>query len=360
LDALRFARTASRTAVLLSIALLPAALAAPLLGLYPVHAYIMAACLLPLFVAGVAVSYTASALAPRRAYSTVAFTAAVTFVTALLLTGSALYSLAISATPAAPVVAAYVLVALGHWASAAKLGGAARLSVGGLALSYTLAAGYTVAAHIADVPYYELMLGLVYAIPVTAIYSVTIYSLPKTYHSEPRSPLVALLYAVQASGLALYIYQRHAGLALLSLALALYPAAARFNLLHEGLRAAREKAGAVRLSHLYYVWGHIAALGFTVASIASSIAYMLGPSWPRLMLLVHSLALGFTACHIELHAPLMLPVILGVPSARRYNPAPYILLALSLILHPLNGTASLAVFTLSLLATALIVLPRRL
>jgi hypothetical protein len=194
-------------------------------------------------------------------------------------------------------------------------------------------------------------------VPLTSIYAVTIHSLPKTYHSGPRRSLTLALYTLQAVGLTVYTEDARASVALLALPLLLYPLAARFELLREGLRRVERLRGAARGSHLYYVWGHITVLLLTASAVAAAAYYTASPGYRSFILLVHTLTLGFTACHIAIHAPLMLPVILGVRTAKRYNPAPYILLLTALAAYPLSEDLSLAVFSAAVLATLLVVWP---
>jgi hypothetical protein len=198
-------------------------------------------------------------------------------------------------------------------------------------------------------------LGLVYSIPITSIYAVTIHSLPNTYQSKPRRGLVLALYTLQALGVALYATNTRLGVAILAASLLLYPFAARFELLRRGLERAEKLKGAARRGHLYYVWGHITVLIIIAAALAASAYYISSQNYTSFILLVHTLTLGFVACHIAIHAPLMVPIILNVRNSRRYNPTPYILILAALAAYPFNETVSLAIFSAAVLATLLII-----
>ncbi len=353
-------RSVSAILVLAGLLLIPPALYLAYAGRLVEHATLMAGVLLPVFVAGVAVSYVTSALAPRRATAAAARLAALALAGGLLALAAGGQLLARGTASLQLLALAYALTATGLLQSLAALRGAPfslLASVGGLALAYVLATLYTAYTIAAGTDPFHAMLGLAYAIPVTSIYAVTIHSLPRTYQREPRRLLVAALYTVQAVGLAAYAFKPRAGVALLALGFALYPLAARFDLLPEGLRRAGRLRGAARGSHLYYVWGHTTAAILSAAAIAATAYHLASPDFNSFTLLIHTVTLGFTACHIALHAPLMLPVILGVRTAKRYNPLPYILILAALALHPLSGGASLAAFAAAVLATLLIVLP---
>jgi hypothetical protein len=80
----------------------------------------------------------------------------------------------------------------------------------------------------------------------------------------------------------------------------------------------------------------------------------------KLGCIIHATAIGFAGLHIFIHAPMMLPVILGVPTARRYNPIPYALLSIAAASPCLGGYPNIlmwATLITALIAAVLVVWP---
>jgi hypothetical protein len=139
-------RLSSKVLVALSLAYIPLALAEAALGRLVQHAAVMAGGFLPAFVAGVAVSYMASALAPRRAYTAAGRLAVLALIGGLLALSLPLALLLGASTSLYLYAAAYALIAAGLLQALPPLAGSPfsiKASVGGLGLAFLLASAYT-------------------------------------------------------------------------------------------------------------------------------------------------------------------------------------------------------------------------
>lgn len=210
-----------------------------------------------------------------------------------------------------------------------------------------------------DVPVYYA-LGLLAAYPIPLIHAVTIHSLPSTYRDSPPARAAALAGYLGAAAGPAYLFFGERALALTAVMLALYPYTTRAYKApsYAAQDAARLKPGPARAGRVFYSTSHIATSGLAVASALAIVLYLAGPGYPGGSLgLVHLLAAGFTATHVYIHAPIMLPTVLGVAAGRRFTLAAVSVYsaALSGVIWPYSmraamGLASLA-WLLSLLAT---------
>ena len=220
----------------------------------------------------------------------------------------------------------------------------AGIAYAGLALStaYWWASGFR--ASLVD---YALSVALAYT--ATLIYAVTSHSLPSTFADRP-SPPVSLVAALGSVLAGLYVLEGNdpwiAGDIWLASAL-LYIYGARLHRVGRYFRVAREKSRGSEKAYRglwYYLVGHVFVL--LVVLLASVVLAWASrePVIPRArasLILLHLLGLGFAWMHVAIHAPMMLPVILGVRHAMRYNAWPYILVLGATLLWPVSGAASL-------------------
>lgn len=360
---IKLVHRSSAFAVYISFFLLAEALWEALRGYTAFHAALMASTVLPVFVAGIATSYAASGArrSPRADKAALVLVIA-TYIVALA--GLVLGGLAFleRLPPRLLLAAVYAVYALALWiASAEAPQGSVGLSIAGLAYAYTLAAIYALASSPTR-GFFTYYLGLVYALAITSIYAVTIHSFPSTYGKRPRTPLVYTLYVAQGVSLALYAWRPPLGALALAATMLLYVPAARMDKLPVFLEKARAmKKGPARSSHLYFLIGHVFVLAYIVLVLASSLMYSGSPDIYKLLYIyIHTTTLGFVTQHILIHAPMMVPIIIGIPTARRYNVLNYVALFLATISFPISEEAALILLVASLLATILIVWPRQL
>ncbi len=325
---------ASMAGILASLAYLAIGLVAAAVRAAEYHVFMMAGGVLVAFVVAVESSYVVS---PMRAKShplmgaSYAFLVASPIIAALappigVALGLGAWSATLIASLALEVIPALVGASLSR--------GSVRASLAASAFSNALTAVYLgVAAHTLRGNPVLVGLGLLYAFPVPMIFAVSLHAFPSTYGRKPLWPLLPLPFALAAAAsLGLAVEARPAPWILVAAALSLvaYIPAAR---IHEAPRIAGEvsrerKPPIVVKTHKYFLWGHV-----YVAIIVAYILYLASlraAGWPvRLGCLIHATAIGFAGLHIFIHAPMMLPVILGIPTARRYNVSPYALLAIA-------------------------------
>ena len=235
----------------------------------------------------------------------------------------------------------------------AALKGRGRLAALGLAAVYALGSAAPVAVR--GLGYLEAVIVLLYSVPFAAIYPVNLFSLYKTYHRGGLAPLLALVLGLHAAGTLWRAWTGGAGL--LSLAALAYAAAllaATVPMLRRHLRQPGRGSTAWR-AHLYFLEGQLAA---ALAALAYAVEALAGAD-P--IAEAHLVDMGFIAVHIYIHAPLMIPIIYGLRSGKRYNPSPYLLLLAALTLRLTPGLQALAapVFTASLAALAYVMAPPR-
>jgi hypothetical protein len=108
----------------------------------------------------------------------------------------------------------------------------------------------------------------------------------------------------------------------------------------EGLR--RGGAGGAALA--YIAASHMASAAAVAASLAP---------WWGFIARIHFAYMGFIGVHILLHAPLMMPQILGVRLAKAYYPAPPALMSAAAIARPLEPSLSFALAAAAIAAAAL-------
>jgi len=358
---IKLVHRSSAFAVYVSFFLLAEALWEALHGYTVFHAALMASTVLTVFVTGITTSYAASGARRSKRAEKIALVLVTTTYT-VALTGLGLGGLILldKLPPRLILVAIYAVYAIALWIVGAEAPrGSVGLSIAGLAYAYTLSAIYALASSPVR-GFFTYYLGLVYALAVTSIYAVTIHSFPSTYGEKPRTPLVYVLYAAQGASLALYAWRPSLGALALALTMLLYIPAARIDKLLVFLEKTRAmKKGPARSSHLYFLIGHVFSTIYAVLVLASSLMYSRSPDIPKLLyIFIHMTTIGFVTQHILIHAPMMVPIILGIPTARRYTALNYILLFLAAVSFPMSSAASLVLLVLALLVTVLVAWPR--
>ncbi len=330
-----------------SIALLP-------LGYPKTHARLMAYTVLPLFVYSVAMVYLASSR-PRHEKT----------IYPLLILFLALYALL-------PLTVLSGFTLLQHYYGAVSILSSAPFFIGGaskkgsLRLSLLLL-GFSMlqtgvillsAARVLGADFYPPKLGLLALIgyPVTAIYAVSIHAVPRTYKAQPHGIASALLVLLLLSGLTSFTAGYYKiSLTLYALSLLVYPLSIKLYRLNEWLRETSTKKSPGRPGNLYFLYGHIFVALFSLISAYAVAGFALGYIG-NVFTAIHLVAMGFIGVHIYIHAPMMLPVVVGVATKRRYTMLPFILLLLATLVWPLNGPLSLLLFLLSLCRTLDIIL----
>ncbi len=316
-------------------ALVAAAAARPLL-----HARLVALYTLPVFIAGIAAAYAASS-APRS-------NAAVLYAP---LASLALLPAAVAAAAGCcvlPLSLASLAFAAALATASRGLRGSLRLSVVGLSLAF---ASY---ALVVAAPYPRGLLWLlaaVYTVAFGSIYAVTVHSFPRTYGLEPRRLAAVAAYAANVAGALVLPRCPSLGVALLLVGVLLYPAAARLEVVPRWLLGAWRRRGvsAAARSHWYFLAGHAAVLASLPLVLVGWLLYL---AWGDLVAAIHASTVGFVLLHIEIHAPMMVPVIYRMRHARRYCVVNYLtaLAAAALLVAGLRGLPLLLVVS-SLAAT---------
>lgn len=353
----------SRLGVLLSATGLAAALGAALLGNYWSHVALIIGSVMAGFVVSIAASYIVSGLRGKQ-HATMPLVKVLLLALPIAAPISPILGIALGPTGLAPYLSGILALAAIPAIVAALLSRhTVRTSMAGIAFSSILGALYTAWGTLAGIVYDYIWFytGFLYSYPIPMIYSVSVHSFPSTYHEKPVTPLYWAVMGLNALGLALYASTwqeaQLAGLALLVAGLlAYFPA---IGLHHAPRIASRIKASknqVVRKTHQYFLAGHFYAVLTAILATIYTGLYLYTPTTP-LECITHSLAIGFIGTHIFIHAPLMLPVILGIPTARRYNQAPFITLVSAVPVFCYHRLAALALVVIAVLLMTYIVWP---
>ena len=321
----------SKAGILASLAYIALGLAAPPLGRPEWHIYMMAGGALGAFVIAVESSYIVSALRGREhPLMTAALAGLVASPILALLApplGAALGLRAWAITLAVASLAEALPAALASRLSRRLV----KASLAGAAYTNLLAAAYLAGAASIRPPPVIAGLGLLYALPLPMIYSVTLNALPSTYKFEPSPAGILLAYILAGMAAALGLEPAHAPtwapLAAALSTLAYIVGVRAYRAYSLALKAVSEAPSRVAAeTHKYFLWGHIYVILISAYLVALTLLNT-ALGGVKLGCIIHGFAIGFSGLHIFIHAPMMLPVILGIPTARRYNPAPYALLA---------------------------------
>ncbi len=261
----------------------------------------------------------------------------------------------------------FAIMIPGSLAAGLERRGSVRLSYVLVAYANALYLGLIALWHIYGPPplFSIYSLSVILAYPVMLIYAVTFHSFPSTLGDKPNIPMaltaVVLLtiavYAIPLGSLELAVL-----LSLLSLSF--YIIGAKLVKYKQFLDKIRMKPGPGSPAYnglKYFLDGHLYVIIIVIA-ISALIGYSLsanGCDKECILLAVHLYSLGFSLMHVAIHAPMMLPVILGIRHAKRFNQSPYVLLLLSTIFWPFSGAIAYMFIVLGLVAMILVFLPFR-
>jgi hypothetical protein len=338
-----------------SIVYLVAALFYAIAGNFLVHAGLMLYSSLILFPYGIAIAYIASG-ALRRSFAVVLASAGGVILVVLPTLVAAV--LGLEEIVDALVSLAGFLAALSSGYVALNRKGSIRLSLFMVCVTMiNLSVIPLLRMILVSTSLFEYAIALVIGFPISLIYAVTVHSLPSTFNDKPLYeasiplPFMNLL----ASILVLSKWTAY-GILLLLFSLALYIVAARIYRVPRYLDTAKQRSGVARRGLLYFLYGHVAVIISILIIVIYSLAFIAGSGFCRVLCVLHELALGFTSLHVYIHAPIMIPVILGIKHRRRFNPIPYLATILAMLFFPLNTELALIFYVIAFLSTVFIVI----
>ncbi len=351
----RAALATARYLVYLSIAELVVALYVVTTGLGLYHARMMAYAVLPTFVVGVAVAYSSSSLrgppgSGARALEWLALSAA----WAVAASG------AYAAVTGSTLPLGWSLLAFGVFLAALSAFSLRKVDVrvSVLTLGYTQALAGVIALLSGGQQLYPLALTFVSVEAVGAIYAVTLHSFPSTFGDEPSLSLTALTFGLLTLGALMLTWGLKYYEALLGASMVVsFPAFSGHRFPKYSVKAKSAPNPTARGGTLFFLYGH----AFAFASLIVVGALLIASTWLNFeaLYLVHAVTLGVITTFVLIHAPMMLPVIMGWPSARRYSLSPFVLEAIGAALWPLNMHVSFFLVGLAFVFDALIVKPSR-
>ncbi|ABM80905.1 hypothetical protein [Hyperthermus butylicus] len=353
-------KTCTRIGVVASLVYLVAGLLLLVLGQVHVHMYLMLFGVLMLFPHAVAVAYVASG-AVRVSSFVVKLCLACMALSAPAYVLAVFMGLWLSVETAVLAVVGVTAVSslTAFLASNRVDGGSVGLSLLLVSASYALAGGAALAWLSLGKPGGLVLLALVLTIayPVTLIYAVTVHSLPATYRDKPSKLVALALPLLNALAAALLLRMEfRAGLAVTALGTLVYPYAARIYRVPRYLSQAmdRLKPGtAARLAQEYFLKGHYFAAASSILVAVYTALYAMG--YCSLFCVLHTYTLGFITVHVLIHAPMMLPVILGTGHRRAYRLVPLALALVAAALWPMQSTIALLAYAAALYGAARIV-----
>lgn len=186
----------------------------------------------------------------------------------------------------------------------------------------------------------SLLLSVAWSYPVPLIYAVSSQALPKTYRYKVNRLLMLTAILTHLATLMLGRVRLLMWLSMLS-----YLGAVRLDRAILGLKRVSEEA---LPAHRYLIAGY----SLTIPLLIISWLYPLGT-----LGILHLILIGFVGLHIYAHAPLMIPVLLGVRNSRRFNYSSLLLLLLAALSWPFNRDIALYFLAGSLFLAFYIVKP---
>ncbi len=328
-------RIASIAGILASAAYLAAAIVAAPAGFYGHHMVLALYGSLVLFPHAVAIAYVASA-SPRN--SRPLQLAAVLSPAAIAAPLLGLYAL--EAADLAVLAAFAPMIAAAARAAATRRG-SARLSMILVSATYTVSMA-TIAYYLwVNATIIEKALMLVAAFDVTLIYAVTVHSLPSTFGDRPVAGASPVPHALAAAAALAAPWSTTLFSILLAASMAVYLVAARIARAYKYYeRLSRLDPSTPAYKGMkYFLDGHIWVLATTLVTIAYAVVSALGviePREPPNLALLHVVVLGFVMIHILIHEPMMVPVILGLKHKRVFIPHAYPAAVLAAFAWPFN------------------------
>jgi len=340
-------RTLTKALLALSIVYSITGLILPALGFTDIHMQVMLYGSIILFPHAVALAYVASAT-PRDKQAILGATTLLSTMLALapiiaILVGQQLASL-LTLIPATTMIPASIVAA-----RARK--GSARLSLAMVAAAYTFLILALILLTLAPRDPITAAYTLALAYPVPLIIAVTTHSLPSTFHDEPH-PLAPLPLTLAGAAALLYYLQGHTQtitiLEAITLTTYIYTARIYRTYTTYNKKIGQPKTPAQKGLH-YFLTGH--------KLIPPLILYILyAISTKPTLTALHAYTIGFILHHVIIHAPLMIPVILGIKHKRKYTILPYVTLIIALLTWPLMLYLSLITLLITILLIIKIVL----
>ncbi|UXD22167.1 hypothetical protein IPA_02265 [Ignicoccus pacificus DSM 13166] len=209
-----------------------------------------------------------------------------------------------------------------------------RLSLIGISISYIYAIYWSL--YEGDL-ISKALVGL--AFPLSMIFAISMHSLPRTFRSKPHP--IALL-SVPLLALGLFDYRFYL------MSLIPYLIGSKYFELPRYCKLSKEIGGIAGKGLFYYCCGH----AFSVIALIFPLIFYSTP-----LTFLHTMLLGFVSIHVFIHLPTMIPPILGIKNARRYNYFPYVLTILASALWPFFKDLSWLLYFSALIAVALVFLP---
>ncbi|MGC9210101.1 MAG: hypothetical protein ACP5FT_02395 [Acidilobus sp.] len=349
----RFALITSRYLVYVSVAELVAALYVVTAGLSKYHARLMFESVLPTFIIAVGLAYASSSMRKSRGPEAAALQYTTSLAAwAVMATGLLAGLTGFSFPLAAALIIAGFSLALFTTASLRRLD--VLLSV--LTLGYTQALGGLILLTSKGLGLFNVALAFIGAEAVGAIFAVTLHSYPSTFGEKPSLPATALAFSLLTVSAVLAMEGSSLYVPLLGASMIASLPAFRVEKLKDFYgKAKASKSPVARGGTLYFFYGHQFAFSFLLAD--GALLLMTPLLRIDVLYLIHLVTLGVVMMFVLIHAPMMLPVIMGWSSARRYNLTPFVLQALGALLWPFNMHVSFFLIGLALVFDALIVKP---
>ncbi len=320
---LKLTRKFSAAVVVAGLSYLGAGIASLLLRLYPIHMHLMGMGVLS-FAAGVNISFWTSVTREKGSNAAALFHA----ISLILLPFCSLLGWGSIAVSVAAISGLLFLIPL------------RRRSLTFLLEIYSFLALLMAALRPGSLEVWITGLEWGYAVPL--IYAVTLHSLPRTYRYRPHVPSAALMLVLHLMALVGVGPTKH----LMWASMLVYLAAARVDRALSGLRAIRVREALP--AHRYLISCYLLLIPLLLIS------------WPLdldPLGILHILMLGFIGLHVYAHAPMMIPVLLGMRNSKRFNYWAPVLLAMAALAWPFSGNVALFLLLGSLYLVIYIVWP---
>ncbi|MGC9183278.1 hypothetical protein [Caldisphaera sp.] len=349
---MKLVNRSSMAMVYISILLLITALYLVTRNLGLIHAKIILLAFLPIFISGVAESYSSSSLRPSDRFASIIL---------ILQISSTILTLILSLTSLITGKIIFLLISLFYFGlvnliTSTRSKGDVMISV--LLIGYTGILSSLFLYLNSSENIFQLAIGFIFIYAISSIYAVTIHSFPNTFKDKPKIPIVYLLFALQTISAIIYPFMFRVSVILFSISAIIFYTSIniyrykKYNNFAKNTTNVYAKAGT-----LYMLYGQeIAALYSLILLISSILLYY---NIISMLDFIHILIIGFVGIHIFIHAPLMLPVILRWTSARRYSLLPYILIIIAALIWPIDHHVSFLFVALSIVFLALIVKPSK-
>lgn len=349
---MKFVNKSSMAMVYISLILLIIALYLVTRGFGLIHAKMILFGFLPIFVSGVAQSYSSSSLKASDKFS----------ITMLILQiSSTIFTLIFGITTVITGKIIFLLISLLYFGivnllTSTRSKGDIRLSI--LIIGYTgILSSIFLFLNLSE-NIFQLAIGFIFTYAISLIYAVTIHAFPNTFKDKPKIPIVYLLLILQTISTIIYPFMFRISVLLFSISVLIFYISIniykykKYDIFAKNTTNVYAKAGL-----LYMLYGQEMSALYSLILLVSSL--LLYYNVINILDFIHILIIGFVGIHIFIHAPLMLPVILRWASARRYSLLPYILIIIAALLWPIDNHLSFLFVVLAIVFLVLIVKPSR-